>query len=295
MQKMVVQKQCPAVVCIVFVLLAALAGCKNDDQLSPQDYDFANPHKSELGKGLKEISGINFIAADSSLIAISDSKEKVYQIDLKGKKLEDYTPKVIPAGIDPEDIVVLDTTIFILISKGIIVEVPHSATDSAATKTYQLGLSGKNDFETLYYDPTAQGLVMLCKTCAHEKGREIRTAYRFDLRSRSFDSSSFFTISRLQVKQQVKDNNADFEPSAAAIHPVSKRLYILGSSGKLLVITDTRGQVLEAYQLNPNVFPQAEGIAFAPNGDLYISNEGKYGNPTLLRFDYKQKGTKKEK
>ena len=88
----------------------------------------------------------------------------------------------------------------------------------------------------------------------------------------------------------LKNDDAKFEPSAAAIHPVNKRLYILSSAGQLLVITDTRGQVAEAYDLNPDLFPQAEGIAFAPNGDMYISNEGKSGAPTLLRFSYLQKG-----
>ena len=91
----------------------------------------------------------------------------------------------------------------------------------------------------------------------------------------------------------MKNDDAKFEPSAAAIHPISKRLYILSSAGQLLVITDTRGQVLEAYDLNPDVFPQAEGIAFAPNGDMYITNEGKFGPPTLLRFAYLPNGKKK--
>jgi uncharacterized protein YjiK len=38
------------------------------------------------------------------------------------------------------------------------------------------------------------------------------------------------------------------------------------------------------------LYPQAEGIAFAPNGDLYISNEAKLGKPTLLYIPYKPSG-----
>ena len=82
----------------------------------------------------------------------------------------------------------------------------------------------------------------------------------------------------------------DFEPSAAAVHPLEKRLYILASSGNLLVITDFKGKVQEVYRLNPTLYPQAEGIAFAPNGDLYISNEAKLGKPTLLYIPYKPSG-----
>jgi hypothetical protein len=60
----------------------------------------------------------------------------------------------------------------------------------------------------------------------------------------------------------------------------------LSSAGNLLVIADTRGKIIEAYHLNEEQFPQAEGIAFAPNGDMFITNEGKYNAPTLQEFKY---------
>jgi uncharacterized protein YjiK len=192
----------------------------------------------------------------------------------------------VESGSDLEDIVKKDNTLFLLKSGGELVEMSLDDEDTTGIKTYTLGLPGSNDFETLYYDPTAGGLVLICKTCVREKGTGVSTTYRFDLRTRSFDSSTFFTISKAQIKKLLKRNDAQFDPSAAAIHPISKRLYILSSAGNLLVITDTRGQVMEAYDLNPADFPQAEGIAFAPNGDMFITNEGKNGSPTLLRFTY---------
>jgi len=69
-------------------------------------------------------------------------------------------------------------------------------------------------------------------------------------------------------------------------------LYILSSAGQILVITDLAGKVSQAYRLNPDKFPQAEGIAFAPNGDMYIANEAKYGKAVLLVFKYNRKSTK---
>ena len=283
--------------CLHILLLLAGAlmftACQNNGQQSPQGYALDKPKRSELGKALNEISGLFYSEADSSLLAVSDSKEKVFQIDLRTRKLADYTDKVIQSNSDVEDIVKIDTSLFLLMSKGILVEVPQKAKDTSAVKTYELGLSGSNDFETLYYDPSSSSLVLLCKTCAREKGSGVRTAFRFDLRSRTFDDNAFFTISRGQVKNLLKNADAKFEPSAAAIHPVSKRLFILSSAGNLLTVADNRGQVIEAYTLNPDLFPQAEGIAFAPNGDMYISNEGKNGSPTLLYFPYQQNGKKK--
>ena len=241
----------------------------------------------ELGKVLNEISGICFNKEDNSILAISDSKPKIFEISLKKQKLKDYTDRVVGPDGDLEDILKVDSGVYILSSRGIIKSVPPNAKDSFGVQTYELGLTGQNDFETIYYDPTSNGIVMMCKTCAHEKGHHIRTAYRFDLGSKRFDSTAFYTINKEDVENVLKDKDAKFDPSAAAINPLDKRLYILSSASNLLIVTDTRGKVIEAYNLNPDLFPQAEGIAFAPNGDMYISNEGKFGKPTLLLFPHK--------
>jgi uncharacterized protein YjiK len=277
------------------VLLTAffIISCKNGGQKSPDGYALDKPKRSELGKALNEISGITYSRDDSSLLAVSDSKEKVFQINLRNRKLADYTEKIINSNSDVEDIVKVDTSLFLLMSKGTLVEVPQKAKDTTSIKTYEIGLGGTNDFETVYFDPSINSLVLLCKTCAHEQGSGVRTAFRFDLRTRSFINNAFFTISRGQVKDLLKNQDADFKPSAAAINPINKRLFVLSSAGNLLVVCDNRGQAIEAYELHPDVYPQAEGIAFAPNGDMYISNEGKNGKPTLLYIPYQQQGKKK--
>jgi hypothetical protein len=133
-------------------------------------------------------------------------------------------------------------------------------------------------------------LITICKECEAEKGQHRRTAYRFDLTTKTFDTSMFFGISTQDVKAAVKNDDAEFRPSAAAIHPIEKKLFILASAGQLLVVTDLKGKVLEVYNLNPDLYPQPEGIAFGPDGTMYISNEGKFGSPTLLIFPYNPNG-----
>jgi uncharacterized protein YjiK len=56
------------------------------------------------------------------------------------------------------------------------------------------------------------------------------------------------------------------------------------------VVTNLKGDVEEVFRLNPTLYPQAEGIAFAPNGDMYVTNEAKLGKPTLLYIPYKRSG-----
>jgi hypothetical protein len=135
---------------------------------------------------------------------------------------------------------------------------------------------------------------MLCKSCIHEDDQGIRTAYRFDLKTRAFDPTPFYTFNRSKVNDLLQNAAIKFAPSAAAIHPFNKHLYILSATSNLLVIADNRGDVTEVYELYPADFPKSEGIAFAPNGDMYISNETKNGAPpTLLRFPYQPNGKKK--
>jgi uncharacterized protein YjiK len=293
MMSNIFQTQCPALILILFTgLLSVVSSCNEESLGSPQGYDLERPVRKELGKVLNEISGLTYNPDDNTLLAISDSRQKIFTINFRTQKLSDYAKKFFEQK-DFEDLVKLDSVVYVLISNGTILEVPLKVNDSERTLVHSFWLTGKNDFETLYYDSAANGLVMICKTCEQDKSEHIRTAYRFDLTSKKFDSSVFYSINSKDVKALLKDDDVAFKPSAAAINPQDKRLYILASAGQVLAITDTKGVVLEAYKLNPDWHPQAEGIAFTPKGTMFISNEGKYGTPTLQIFNYQQKQAKR--
>jgi hypothetical protein len=289
-----IQTQCPARMFIAgWLMLTLLHSCSNKGQASPEGYDLNKPVRMELGKVLNEISGLTYDDAHRTLLAIADSKEKIFEINTRRIKLKDYSDKVVGPHTDLEDLVMIDSTIYLLGSAGILFEV-RPRRDSV--RQYPVPLSGKNDFETLYYDPSINSLILMCKTCEFEKGRGIRSAFRFDLSSKAFETTAFYTIKQKAVANLMKDEEIEFKPSAAAINPISKRLFILSSASNLLLIADNRGGVLEGYDLDPNLYPQAEGIAFAPNGDMYISNEAKYGNATLLLIPYHEpKNTSEQK
>lgn len=292
MMKQLFQTKCPLLLTLLLVYTITLVGCKQQSYASPAGYDLGKPQKENLGKVLNEISGIVFNDNDNTLLAISDSKEKVFQINIDKQKLKDYTGKVVGPNSDLEDISKVDSMVYLLSSKGIIYQLPSKKTDTAVVQAFPFPSRHHNDFETLYYDSSANGLIMVCKNCASDKGKKLRSAYRFDLSKKEFDPSPFYSFSTDEVKKALKGHNAKFEPSAAALHPLNKRLYVLSSAGHLLVIADNRGKIIEAYKLDPQQFPQAEGIAFAPNGNMFITNEGKYGEPTLQEFKY-HNGNKK--
>jgi uncharacterized protein YjiK len=247
------------------------------------------PEKIRLNKKLNEISGLTYDHKENVILAIADDKRQVYKLTDSIKEKEEvpeYFNEDFGPSEDYEDITKAGDDIFVLMSNGTIGEI-KKIDSTIKTTFYPFWSKDKNDFETLYYDSASNGLIMLCKMCAIEKGKNVKTAYRFDLASRKFDTQPFYTISETEVKDMLKDGKVEFKPSAAAIHPLLKKLYVLTSAGQLLVVTNMKGKVEEVYRLNPTLYPQAEGITFAPNGDMYVSNEAKLGIPTLLKLVYK--------
>ncbi|MEO6289374.1 MAG: SdiA-regulated family protein, partial [Ginsengibacter sp.] len=81
-----------------------------------------------------------------------------------------------------------------------------------------------------------------------------------------------------------------FRPSAAALNPLTKDVWIVSSTNQLIVVIDRKGDVKDIYTLNPVIFNQPEGITFTPWGDLLIANEAgdKYSSATLLIFKHKK-------
>jgi uncharacterized protein YjiK len=251
-------------------------------------YNFTSPdEKMELGKHLHEISGMAYIPAKDQILTENDEKGDIFTIDFKNKNDKVDKEKFGGKG-DYEDIVYTDTAIYMLVATGSIVQVD---TKDSSFNTTEFVLPGeKNEFETLYLDKDRTSLIMLCKECAHEKKTDVRVAYQFDLNTHTFNPAPAYTIDIKEIQKMLGDDKAEFKPSAAGINPVTGKLYIVASVGKLLVVADKNtGKPEQVFRLDPSMYNQPEGMTFAPNGDLYISNEGGEGIATILRFSFKRK------
>jgi uncharacterized protein YjiK len=88
------------------------------------------------------------------------------------------------------------------------------------------------------------------------------------------------------VKELSPRETSRFQPSAARIHPVLKKLFILSSASNQLVIADPNGNVEGVYMLAQKSFPQAEGLTFKTNGEMFIANEAVSSKAALLKFRY---------
>ncbi len=102
-----------------------------------------------------------------------------------------------------------------------------------------------------------------------------------------FSDTPFFTINADDIANKMGEDKIKFAPSAAAVHPVTKDVYIISSENKVLVIANHYGKVKDVYELDPGLFKQPEGMAFTPAGDMIISNEAAdVGAPNILIFKY---------
>ena len=253
-------------------------------QLNKTGYNFSSPsEKIELGKHLHEISGMAYIPGKDLIVAENDEKGDIFLVDFNNKI--DNAGKVKFGGKgDYEDIVHTDTAEYMLIATGSVVQVMTK--DSSFTiKEFSLDRGGNSEFESMYLGADGKSLVLLCKECSKEKD-EVRTAYRFDLATLTFSSEPLYSINIGDIKKILNDDKAEFKPSAAGINPANGKLYIIASVGKLLVVADKSGKIEQVFRLDPVMYNQPEGMTFAPNGDLYISNEGGEGIATILKFIY---------
>jgi hypothetical protein len=140
------------------------------------------------------------------------------------------------------------------------------------------------EFESLVYYEKENKLVMITKD---QKKKTVGiTAVSFDLARKEYDPEPYFEISLKEVFTILTNYNTECKPSGAAINPVNQKLYVIAAVGRVLLECSRAGKLEKIYKINPTHFAQPEGITFATNGDMYISNEGADGKATILKFPY---------
>jgi uncharacterized protein YjiK len=280
---------------VVLLIIALLgAGCSLFEARSskgPKGYDLNHPEKRKLPGELDEISGITYYPKYDCVFAIIDEVGWLYKIYLNDeKKIEKWS---FSAKGDFEDLVLLDSNFYVLKSKGSIAAFNFVSTDSLSFSEFPLSLEKGNEFETLYYDPEIKKLVMVCKDC-EEDGKKNVTAFLFNPFDFKYEPYSF-KIDTKKIGEMADEEKLKFKPSAAAINPVTKELFIISSVNKMLVVAKPGGDIKDVFRLSEGMFKQPEGICFKPDGTMIISNEaGEDGAANLLIFPFNQNSKKKK-
>jgi uncharacterized protein YjiK len=256
---------------------------------------------------LEEISGICLI--DSvSMAAVQDELGIIYILDLPDGKIKKTIDFAGPG--DYEDIALVRGALYVLKSNGTLYEIKEYDSDHPLTRIFNTRLRTKNNCEGLAYDPEQDALLIACKGSPSIEKKNpykgYRAVYRFSIEKGDVGDDPFLLIAiraipvtlqrdwyeRLSVRLANRlDPNGSilFQPSGIAVHPLTGQLYILAHVGKLLVVADRDGSILQAIALQPKLFRQPEGICFDPGGTLYIASEGNASDGIILVHHPKMK------
>ena len=273
------------ILALAFISCNAFSDRQDRQYKSPRGYKLTEPHRYRVRESMQEISGIVLNPDERHIYSINDEQGKIFDVDVNTDK--PYPTTKFGKSGDYEDLVNTNKGWFVLKSNGILFHVHDMFTDSVSATEYKFSKKGKQEFESVYVDTPSNSVIMICKDCPEDKNESVSSAYRFRLDDLQFDKEAAYRLSVDDIERLAGLEINHFRPSAAAMHPIEHRLYIVSSINRLLVIASREGKIQEVYHLKHKLFQQPEGISFAPNGDMYISNEAGDGVADILKFVYK--------
>ncbi len=280
------------------------------EKIFPYDLTEAGIH--ELAPELKEISGLCYNATSSQMAAVQDEDGVVYTLDkVNGSILSRDT--FYKAG-DYEGLAVTDDYIFVLKSSGTVYQVDKKDIAAKPIKIKSF-LTKELDVEGIEYDRAGHSLLLCCKNYTTEDTKNQRFIYRYDLLKKHMLEEPYLTIDRTEILTYLKENfsteyikdkfkkisNPDLDylhlgPSAIAVHPITRNIYILSSQSKVLLIYSGRSKELSHVQkLDKAIFEQPEGICFDDRGSMFISSEGKKAAARFIIFPMQKSKVRTER
>lgn len=252
----------------------------------PQGYSLDEMERILLPDELDEISGIAW--HENELLTIEDESSIIFRIDPKTGEI--LKKRKFEKNRDVEDILVRNDTAWVLRSNGNLYQVINFREKDSQTEIFEFPINESRDLEAFVTNVSEPFIWIFCKVCEWDEGPEKASFFRFDLTTMKFDPQPAGTIEKEQFKTFLSEKelkNLKIQPSAAAIHPLTKEYYMLSSTGKWLMTLDKSMKPTAVHLLNGKLFKQPEGITFAPDGTLFISNEAADGRANLLIFSYR--------
>lgn len=261
----------------MLIIAATLVWC---DSGSPQpvpvagqamyhaSYDLVHPDETQtLPLILKEVSGIA-IADSTHIYCIQDEEGTVFRYHWKEQKITQLI-RFGDAG-DYEDLAVVNGLIHVVRSDARVFVV--DPVRNSTVRTYSLSVSC-SEVEGLAYDSQTEEMYLACKTADEKSEGSFRKVYRYPVENPSALSVAL-TIDTRDIASRVKAGSEKFHfnPSAIGVHPQTGDLYVLSAQNGYLAVY--RGNtLLHVYSLAPKMYPQPEGLAFSPDGLLFLASE----------------------
>jgi uncharacterized protein YjiK len=232
-------------------------------------YDFdVRLDRFDLPGRLNEVSGLAF-SAEGRLFAHDDERGVVHEVDLaRGSVGGRFSLGEDDVRDDFEGLAIVGERFFMVSSRGLIYE--FREVDDRASSPFVItdtGVGNRCEIEGLDYDPSDDVLLLACKVFGPDE--DLIVVQRVPL------DSARGSIAPIRVaKSELRDHGLakDFSPSAIAVSAAGDVVLLAGRQHALIEI-DRSGNILGGVRLSEDRHPQPEGLAFGPDGTLYIADE----------------------
>lgn len=240
-------------------------------------YNFLKPSKViDLPDVLREISGMA-MASENRLYLIQDELGALFEYDLKTREVGEII-RFTDTG-DFEDVAVGNQMAYVLRSDGTIFS--FKTNRPMATPKIERAPVQSPDNEGLFYDPSRNLLFLSAKSKPENGDSNQRLVYQM-VPGKVNQVEVAFTINTAEISRFLaksfpgaadKDKDYNFNPSAIAVHPLTGETYVLSANDRMLAVFENK-KLKKVFPLPAGIYHKPEGLAFAKNGDLYISSEG---------------------
>ncbi len=238
-----------------------------------------------LDMRLEEISGLTALP-NGNLGAVQDENGIVFILDQSGRIQQEIE---FGDDNDYEGIEFLDNRFYVMESGGDLYEFRGESAGTSGRKT-KTKFDNGNDVEGL--GRIGNDLLVACKGQgdagdfkASGKGVYRVAPISGEIKSLVIEVDEKDLENLLKRRHPNLEVN-DFDPSAVAVNPIDQHIYLL-SADMLLAIFSQEGDLLEVVPLQRELYRQPEGIAFFPDGTLFISSEAAGREPRLFKFSRK--------
>ncbi|NOT52949.1 MAG: hypothetical protein HOP10_16955 [Chitinophagaceae bacterium] len=280
---------CRALPIVWIAGLLAVISCKQKTKIikSPPHYSFKEALVKKIDIRLKEISGLVWDKEKEVFLSHYDESGNLFVLDKGTYDVLTPSPYKFGKKGDYEDIALYNGVPYILESNGTITKLVWDSAGVHGVEAGKIGITGTNDFETMYADTARKALILICKNCDMDNKKTV-SAFAFYPDSIGFVNDPVYRIDAAMVDSMSPFKTSKLQPSAARIHPISNKLYIVSSAASMIVIADLDGKPEGVFQLGEKLFPQPEGLTFKNDGTMFISNEGVTSKGTILKIPYKE-------